>query len=495
MSLAQTVSDRLRAGALVLVVQEADELLALASVEAGAGACQPIVVISGADPDAASKLENLPSGVGTLVLLDYLAIYGDNPLTVRMVREVALQQRDEGQRFSRLVLIEQPATKIPAGLIGDAEVIQAALPSVAELTDELDAFIETQGITIEGNGENRYALASAVAGLPRNEAARLYARATIENPDGLAPAWLRAEKAKRVAARLGGALTFEATGDTPDVGGLENLRDWLAQRGRAFGSAKARAFGLPEPKGLLLLGVPGSGKSLVAKTIARQWGLPLLKLDAGRLFGSLVGQSEQQTRQATEAAEACAPCVLWVDEIEKGLAGASGGGGDGGTTQRVFGALLTWLQEKKAPVFVVATANKIEALPPELLRKGRFDEIFFVGLPNVDERRAIAKIHLERRGREGINHKVVAEATEGFSGAEIEQAVVEGLFTAYAAGRDLELADVVGAARATSPLSRTMGEDIKRLESWADGRARAASKVDVTEATNIKRRVRRPGIK
>jgi SpoVK/Ycf46/Vps4 family AAA+-type ATPase len=179
---------------------------------------------------------------------------------------------------------------------------------------------------------------------------------------------------------------------------------------------------------------------------------------------------------------------MWVDEIEQGLGGSGGASTDGGTTQRVFGALLTWLQEKTAPVFVVATANRIAQLPPELLRKGRFDEIFFVGLPSVEERRAIAKIHLERRGRDGINYKAIAEATDGFSGAEIEQAVIEGLFSAFSAGRELTLADVTTAAKATSPLSKTMGEEIKQLESWAQGRARPASKTTTTKTSKRRRR-------
>jgi hypothetical protein len=286
-ALSKTVADRLRAGALVLVVQEPDEQLAVAAVEAGAVATAPVEVVSGADPDAATKLEQWPSAQGTLVLLDYLAIYGENPLTVRMIREVALQQRGEGERFSRLILVEQPQTKVPDALASDAEIIRAPLPTIPDLEEELDAFIDAQDIEIPGNGEGRYSLASAVAGLARHEAARLFARAVIEN-GGLDAAWLRREKARRISVKLGGALTFEKT-EASAVGGLDNLRDWLSQRAGTFNSQAARSFGLPEPKGLLLLGTPGSGKSLTARTVAREWGLPLLRLDAGRLFGSLVG--------------------------------------------------------------------------------------------------------------------------------------------------------------------------------------------------------------
>jgi SpoVK/Ycf46/Vps4 family AAA+-type ATPase len=271
----------------------------------------------------------------------------------------------------------------------------------------------------------------------------------------------------------------------------------LEQRRKAFGSVKARDFGLPAPKGVLVVGVPGGGKSLTAKQTAQTWQLPLLRLDPGRLFGSLVGQSESQARQAIEAAEACAPCILWVDEIEKGLAGGSGGSStDGGTTQRVFGTILTWLQEKDSDVFVVATANRVDALPPELLRKGRFDDIFTVGLPNATERETIAKIHLERRKRD-LGAKAapaIAKATEGYVGAEIEQAVIDGLFAAYAEGRDLETTDVLAAVKATTPLSKTAPEDIKRIEAWAQGRARPASAPETTKTTTKKKRRRGPAL-
>ena len=408
-----------------------------------------------------------------------------------MIREVALQQPPEGKAFSRLILIEAPTTTIPASLQGDVEVLVPPVPSADDLMEELAVFIDAQDVDLQGNGEERFAIANAVAGLARHEASRLFARSVVEAPTPLDPTWLRSEKAQRVATKLGGALTFESS-DVPDVGGLDNLRDWLRARRVAFGSAKAREFGLPEPKGLLLLGLPGGGKSLTAKVIARDWGLPLLKFDMGRVFGSLVGQSEMQVRQAIEAAEACSPCVLWVDEIEKALAGGgNSGGGDSGTAQRVFGTLLTWLQEKTSPVFVVATANNIKGLPPELLRKGRFDEIFFVGLPHDQEREDIVRIHLARRGREFKRGSVakVAEATRGFTGAEIEQAIIDGLFEAYANDRELLAVDVTDAATRTAPISKTMGEEIKAMETWAVGRARpASSPPEVKKKTAARRR-------
>jgi hypothetical protein len=477
--LAKTIADRLRAGALVIVVQDADEALALGEVQAGVAACEPVTVLSGADESATATIEDHATGRGALVLCDFLGIYGDNPISTRLVRQVALQERAEGDSYSRLVLIERPDTAIPPALAGDVDIISPPLPSVDDLMAELDGFLEAQPQAApENNGEARYGVAAAGAGLARHEFSRLLARSIIEH-GALDAAWIRQEKARRVAVKLGGALTFEDTDSAP-VGGLENLRGWLGQRRAAFASQRAREFGLPEPKGVLIVGVPGGGKSLTAKTTAREWGLPLLRLDPGRLFGSLVGQSESQARQAISAAEACAPCVLWIDEIEKGLAGGAGGSStDSGTTQRVFGTLLTWLQEKRSPVFVVATANRVEALPPELLRKGRFDEIFAVGLPTADERAAIASIHLARRGRlEALGEsgaRRIAADTEGFVGAEIEQAVIDGLFAAFDAGRDLELDDVLAAIGATTPLSKTAPEDMKRIESWAKGRARRAS--------------------
>jgi hypothetical protein len=495
-SLSKIIADRLRAGALVLVVQEADELLALSAVEAGAAGCSPVKVLSGADDNAAGAVEELPTEEGTLVLSDYLSIYGENPVAVRLLRQVALQQRDDGERYSRLILIERPETPIPPALTGDVEIIAPALPSVEELQEELEAFLEGQPeARPEGNGETLYAIAAAGAGLARHEFCRLLARSVIEQ-GSLDVAWIRQEKARRVAVKLGGALTFEDANSAP-IGGLDNLRAWLEQRRKAFGSVKARDFGLPAPKGVLVVGVPGGGKSLTAKQTAQTWQLPLLRLDPGRLFGSLVGQSESQARQAIEAAEACAPCILWVDEIEKGLAGGSGGSStDGGTTQRVFGTILTWLQEKDSDVFVVATANRVDALPPELLRKGRFDDIFTVGLPNATERETIAKIHLERRKRD-LGAKAapaIAKATEGYVGAEIEQAVIDGLFAAYAEGRDLETTDVLAAVKATTPLSKTAPEDIKRIEAWAQGRARPASAPETTKTTTKKKRRRGPAL-
>jgi SpoVK/Ycf46/Vps4 family AAA+-type ATPase len=283
---------------------------------------------------------------------------------------------------------------------------------------------------------------------------------------------------KRQVIRKSGLLEFISVDQSlGTVGGLDALKAWLKARGQAFGEP-ARAYGLPAPKGLLMLGVQGCGKSLTAKSIAAEWSLPLLRLDMGRIFSGLVGSSEENLRRAIRVAESVAPAVLWVDEIEKGLSGvASSGSTDGGVTARVFGALLTWLQEKTSPVFVVATANRVEALPPELLRKGRFDEIFFIDLPAAPERREIFRIHLSQRHRDPADFDLddLARRSEGFSGAEIEQAILSGMYEAFSGSANLSSFHVQRALAETYPLSATLGEEIGRLREWAKNRTRSAS--------------------
>ncbi len=286
-------------------------------------------------------------------------------------------------------------------------------------------------------------------------------------------------KEKEQIIKKSGVLEyFHPQGDFKEVGGMENLKDWLEKRGKAF-TKDAKDFGLVSPKGVMLLGIPGCGKSLVSKTIANEWELPLLKLDLGSVFGSLVGESEARMREALALSEAISPSILWIDEIEKGLSGMSDGG-DGGTSAKVFGTLLTWMQEKKNEVFVIATANNISALPPELLRKGRFNEIFFVDLPSKNEREEIFKIYIDKKERDINNFNLInlSDLSKGFSGAEIEEAVNEALFIAYDDGREVETKDIEKALKDTFPLSRTMSDTIKDLRDWAKVRARFASNGD-----------------
>jgi SpoVK/Ycf46/Vps4 family AAA+-type ATPase len=278
---------------------------------------------------------------------------------------------------------------------------------------------------------------------------------------------------KRRALRRTPALSFHEPGSgLGDVGGLGELKRWLGERRRAFGAA-AREFGLPVPRGLLLLGVQGCGKSLSAKAVAREWRFPLLRMDLASAFASSDHSPEYAVREAMLVAESLAPAVLWIDEIEKGFAASAADAG----ASRVFGAFLTWLSEKQAPVFVVATANDVAQLPPELLRRGRFDELFFVDLPNLAERTEILAIHLRRRGRDPTHYGIAehAEESERLTGAELEQAVTSALYTAFAGDRELEDDDLANAIAETVPLYDTYEERIKELRDWARTRARAAS--------------------
>ncbi|MHC4362351.1 MAG: AAA family ATPase, partial [Planctomycetota bacterium] len=271
---------------------------------------------------------------------------------------------------------------------------------------------------------------------------------------------------------------YEAKEDLSSVGGLDALKSWLVKRSVAF-TDRAREFGLPAPKGVLLLGVQGCGKSLMAKTISNTWQLPLLRFDVGRVFGSLVGSSEQNMRRAIKVAESVSPVVFWIDEIDKAFRGSRGSGAstDSGTSARVFGTFLTWLSEKDKPVFVVATANDVSLLPPELLRKGRFDEIFFVDLPAFAERKEILRIHLAKRKLDpsAFDLDALAYASAGYSGAEIEEAVISALFDIFYGKQKMTTGRLLESLRQTVPLSKTMSEDVDGLRKWAEGRARAAT--------------------
>ncbi|HVO29984.1 MAG TPA: AAA family ATPase, partial [bacterium] len=360
------------------------------------------------------------------VLKDFHAFL-DRPEVVRALRDLVAALK---QSFKTLVILS-PVLTIPRELEKDVTVLDLPLPDHAEIASILEGIIASvkndPRVTVAATADLKEKIVKAALGLTASEAENVFAKAVVHQrrlDENDLPLVL-AEK-KQILRKMGMLEYYDLTESIGEVGGLEELKRWLAQRTGAF-SQKARDYGLPEPKGLLLLGVQGCGKSLTAQAIAATWQLPLLRLDMGRIFSGLIGSSEENLRRAIRVAESAAPAVLWVDEIDKGLSGiASSGSVDGGVTARVFGAFLTWLQEKTAPVFVVATANRIEALPPELLRKGRFDEIFFVDLPDAAERAQIFDIHLRRRGREpaGFDLAALGELADGFSGAEIEQAVV-----------------------------------------------------------------------
>lgn len=490
MTLQELVLNRMRAGALVTVVEEADEALAMAACKMAAELIAPgkVQVLSMLDKEFPDKLmAHKNQGRGVLIVSDLLAISQNDLGLMRLLREFCVQVKTPP--YPRMILIESPGVNIPALIRNDIDIVKAKLPSVDELRQELEQFLRDQKITLEGNGEMRYALASAGSGLPRMTFARLLARCWVDNKK-LEPRWLREAKSVLVTERNNGAVEFFGVDDVPEVGGNELLIEWLNQTQKIFNSEKAKKYGLKEPKGLLLVGVPRTGKSLTVKAIAKQWGLPLIRLDMGKVYGSLVGQSEANLRLALESAEACSPCVVWVDEIEKALGGSKGASGDSGTSQRILGAILTWLQEKKSPVFVVATANRVVDLPPELLGKGRFDEIFFTDLPDEVEREDIAGIHLRMKnkddnGLDKLSAKAIAEYCEGFAGAEVEQVIESAMKVAYAdGGRAVTIEDIKAEVDRTVPLCKTMAEDIDKLRAWAKGRARFANKRAANASAN-----------
>jgi AAA+ superfamily predicted ATPase len=433
-------------------------------------------------PEGASPLEALAAierlAEPSLVVLKDFHPYLADPQVTRALRELAHGLKST---YTTVILLS-PTLALPPELEKEVSVLDVPLPTYRDLLDllrEIVGVVRRSGrAKVELTNDDADALVNAALGLTLSEAESAFAKAIAT--DGRLSrddVPLVLEEKRQVIRKSGLLEYFAPDAALGDVGGLAALKTWLDRRGAAFSEA-ARRFGLPEPKGLLLLGVQGCGKSLTAKAIAAQWRLPLLRLDMGRIFSGLVGSSEENLRKAIHVAESVAPVVLWVDEIEKGLSGSqSSGVSDGGVSARVFGSLLTWLQEKTAPVFVVATANRIEGLPPELLRKGRFDEIFFIDLPAAPERREILDIHLRKRRRDpaAFDTGALAARAEGFSGAELEAAVVSALYDAFAERAELGQAHLEHAVAASLPLSVTMREDIARLRDWARTRTRPAS--------------------
>jgi ATP-dependent 26S proteasome regulatory subunit len=309
-------------------------------------------------------------------------------------------------------------------------------------------------------------------GLTRSQAARIVESLLLHDQRLTANDLQRVIDAKRRLLEGTGSLeSMTIDFDISEVGGLRGLKRWLQKRRGGF-SEKAREFGIEPPRGVLMLGVPGCGKSLCAKAVAADWQMPLLRLDPGVLYQKYIGESENQLRQAILQAEAMAPVVLWIDEIEKAFASATSSSADGGLSQRMFGTLLSWMQDHREPIFMVATANDVSALPPELLRKGRFDEVFFIDLPSTDARRQIFAIHLQRRDRDptGFDLGVLADSSKDLTGSEIEQAIMSGLFHAFAENREVVTEDILKAIAETHPLSSLMAEKIEHLRAWADNR-------------------------
>jgi len=392
-------------------------------------------------------------------------------------------------KFRKNVVFIASELLIPETMQKEITLVDMPLPTLDEIKAKFDKMvmqnkqIDTSGLDEEGKER----LCKAAMGLTLQEAENAFALAMVN--DGKIDARdlniILSEKMQVI--KKTGILEFINTDiKISDVGGLENLKSWLTKRNNSW-SESAKKYCLPAPKGVLITGVPGCGKSLTAKAMSAAWQLPLLKLDFGKIFSGIVGSSEENMRKAIKTAEAVAPSILWVDEIEKSLSGINSNG-DSGTSSRIFGTFLTWMQEKTAPVFVIATANNISSLPAELLRKGRFDEIFFVDLPTEREREEIFKLHLAKRLKDKdvaskleINselYKQLAQMTEGFVGAEIEQVVITALYEAFFNKRPLEFSDLTNTIKNVVPLSVTQKEQILSLRQWANIRAVAATRKD-----------------
>lgn len=408
------------------------------------------------------------------------------PGLVRAILDVA--SAFKGGAVPHTLILVAPGLSLPLDLEKVITVVDLPLPSAFEISAALESFLSAnrEAIRVNLDGPERERLIQAAQGLTLGEAENAFARAIVTDRVLDADDIALILEEKRQTIRKSGLLEFiPPAAGLGDVGGLDNLKKWLVKRDGAW-LPDAAEWMVPAPKGLLITGVPGCGKSLTAAAVSSQWGLPLLRLDVGRVFSGLVGSSEQNMRNALKLAEAVAPSILWIDEIEKGFGSASAGGGDSGTSSRVFGTFLTWMQEKKSSVFVIATANKIDALPPEFLRKGRFDEIFFVDLPTQAEREVIWELHLgkhlkapSRAGGEvdlsAPTFSALAAASEGFSGAEIAQAVISGCFDAFAERRAVVVEDMHRTISQTVPLSVTQAEQITRIREWAESRAVSAT--------------------
>jgi SpoVK/Ycf46/Vps4 family AAA+-type ATPase len=394
------------------------------------------------------------------------------PQMIRKLRNIALKKYKD-----RTLVLSQPIHCLPKELEKEVHILDFPLPSISDLEAIHKMVCNNYNCAFQKADEE---VLQAALGLTIMEAERAF-NCALSQKNKLTKSEISiiiAEK-EQIIKKSGFLEYYHPTVSLSDIGGLENLKSWLKNRGRGF-DKYAKDFGLDAPRGVLLLGIPGTGKSLAAKAIGSEWNFPLLRLDMGRIFGGIVGESEHNIREALKIAEALSPSILWLDEIEKGLSGIqSSGSTDGGTTSRVFGTFLTWMQEKTKPVFVVATANNIAQLPPELLRKGRFDEIFFVDLPSTKARIEILKIHLSRKNRKDLFSEAVLESLAqksiGFSGAELEEALKEALFNAYDQGVNLKAEHIENAILQTYPLSKIMTDTIVDLRKWANARAKFAS--------------------
>ncbi|GMW00750.1 MAG: ATPase [Candidatus Hydrogenedentota bacterium] len=434
--------------------------------QAGKRSREPLAVLN----------EVLQTNIPAIYILKDFHTYLESPEIVRQLRDLGQALR----RTRKTIILVSPNLTVPSELEKSLSILDLPLPGYDELNELLNKSIggSQRKFQVRLTDADRDAIIKAAQGLTLTEAENAFAMAIVSDQSLDADDVDAVAREKRQVIRKSGVLEYyDVSEDLSAVGGMDLLKDWLGKRIRAF-SPEARKYGLPQPKGILLMGVQGCGKSLIAKTIASSWRLPLLRMDMSRIFQGYIGSSELNMRKAVTLAESLAPIVLWIDEIEKAFSGVEGSSStDAGTTARVVGTFLTWIQEKTAPVFVVATANNVQGLPPELLRKGRLDEIFFVDLPMAEERKEILAIHLAKKNRNSANFGLdeLAELSDGFSGAELEQAIVSAMHDSFFDHRELDTRDIARSIGETVPLSVTMRERIAELRTWSADRARPVS--------------------
>lgn len=509
----ERISDTLSAMVRMIVVRTTDREQAVhdALTAAKAHSDTEVKIITSASKPVGADGKELPgnqsamniiethkkTGKGILIGVNILHTFGSSPMAQAILSDLAAEVRDEPA--PKLILVESISTAIPSLLKDHIELINVENPDVEAQEKETLNFIRAMAVVdpkdtgneeekmakaiarvreriLPGNGEALRKVAESICGVDGNIGSRTLSQCMVEM-GRLDPTWLSKAKAHRVKEMFGGILKIVEPGFTK-IGGQGPLMQWARMKAKAFLSAKAAAFGVSCPKGVFLTGVQGCGKTLFGKWIAEVLGVPVIWFDLGACMGKHVGDSESTLRAAIDAIESMAPNVVIMDECDKSLAGATGPSGDSGTTQRMFGALLTWLSERTKPVFIVATSNDAESLPAEFMRPGRFDDIFFIDLPNEQERMDIFSIHLANNKMNGINRDpskcdclAIAKATEGFSGVEMEQVVKSGVDLAFYNDKtDVETSDFLEAAKNIRPLSRVQSAKINKLRDWAKER-------------------------
>lgn len=483
------------AGYPAIVIQTTEEARALMELKKAADECEKGFsqwdAIDGFRTVCEGKRAILPPNNSAQDVLEALSVSTERTIMVFCGLSVFPIDRDPmlNRAIKRLItrctrtvshiVILAPNFQPPANIANDVVVMDLDLPDEAAIGAILDGSVESVEedfkVSIDLSDSQRNELVRAAAGMTTTEIENAFFLAYIET-EKFDPLVVHREKVQ--AVKRSGMLELiepDARG-MESVGGLTNLKEYVRRRRRAF-TPKARKYQLPTPRGIMVAGVPGTGKSLSAKAVGSVLGIPTLRFDIGVLFNSLVGESERRTRETLALAEAVAPVVLWIDEVEKGLAGASGGVNDSGVTKRVFGTILSWMQERKKPVFLFLTANDVNSLPAELLRKGRLDEIFAIDLPSEFERREIFRIHIEKRGRDPDKFDInaLAATSRDFTGSEIEESIIEAMYNAFDEDREFKTMDIGDAIGRTVPLVKTAKEQIDNLRAWAANRARPAS--------------------